>query len=221
MNAKLSINSLRVNDGTISDSEVPLFVGLSKVVDKVNGRTMKMAVSLDRDWMWLRFADTPSQQYRNALVNWGFRFSGKRLGWGCEATEFIVNKVRGLGALTVVYTPLAQTRPSTPKVAAILEPVDMDVYPPKPTRNGKVNQNRKSPRQVQTTTAMVATNTVKPTHDSEGQILEFEVDQPQPSTTQTVQPTISNEQSNLEATVAEQSKQIAQLIALVAQLTAK
>lgn len=221
MNTKLNTGNLKLNGGEVNEkTEIPLFVGLSNVTDKVNGRNMKMSVSIDRTWLWLRFPDVPSQQYRQTLIGWGFRYSGKRGGWGGEATDFTVNKVRSLGALTVPELRNMPVQPVAPQMLVPthnekLEPVDMDELP-KPRQNkGKQNQNRKP-----VASQLVPTQLPQPTalslYDSEGQYIGLDYSQPQPAPQQIAQPAMTQEQSE----ISELRAQVAMLTQMMQQLLA-
>lgn len=79
-NGKLTVSDLVINSGDVSDFEVPLFVGTTKVKDG-KGNDMLTAVSFERDWLWVRTVTVPHKAHKQWLVNKGFMYSGKRVGW--------------------------------------------------------------------------------------------------------------------------------------------
>jgi len=126
-----TLRQVKVNDGTVQDSEQPLWVGMSKVTDDVNGRLVTMSITLDRDWLWVRFSKKASEKYRKQLISAGFIWSNKRQGWHGNVNELACKLMRDFGALTIDHYVLAKSVPPKP-VEKVTGNLDLDAQVEKP-----------------------------------------------------------------------------------------
>ena len=94
---------VRTNSGEVSKDEAPLWMGYSGVKD-VKGASLIASVTVERDWLWLRFSDKPHSEYRKWLFEKGFIWSGKRGGYHHDNTLKNINTLKQLGAVTLDWS---------------------------------------------------------------------------------------------------------------------
>jgi hypothetical protein len=140
-------NALAVNDGMVFETERPLWVGLSMVRDNVNGRNMSMSVSLDRDWLWVRFAMKPSEAYIKELMSNGFTYAGRRKAWHAELNGLVVKLIKKYGAESLDYQKLASYLPAKPPVENLTKGIDLDA----PVKDAIKNKQQASVKNVKRT----------------------------------------------------------------------
>jgi hypothetical protein len=107
----MNTQSAVVNSGNVMASESVLWVGTTTVPDAINGRYCTASVTRDRDWMWVRFSQRPSEKYCDELKGLGFTFSSKRGGWHAPISELIVHRLNKWGAVTLTYQQLLSAMP--------------------------------------------------------------------------------------------------------------
>lgn len=127
-----TLQSIKINDGSIRESEVALWVGTSKVADSINGRLTTMSVSKDEDWLWVRFNVYPSEKYAGLLKSAGFTWSKKRKGHHAPISQLSIKTLRNFGADTLDHHRLTGTIPPR-HVEMVRMNVDLDAdTPPAP-----------------------------------------------------------------------------------------
>lgn len=126
MNSNYTLKAMKVNEGNVQASETPLWAGTSKVADAINGRYCAMSVTLDRDWLWVRFSQQPSEGYRKQLTSSGFIYSRKRGGWHAPLSQLVCDKVADWGAITISYHKLASHMPERKPVENLTKHIDLD-----------------------------------------------------------------------------------------------
>lgn len=156
MNTNLTLESMNVNGKFPLATEIPLWVGVSNVPDNVNGRYLTMSVTKDRDWLWVRFSDKPSEKARKDLESSGFMFSVKRMAWHAEANELVCRKIQSWGAIGITFARISSAMPPRP-VENLTKGIDMDAEPAKqPKLPKQAKQPKAGPVKVDDTTlAMV------------------------------------------------------------------
>lgn len=97
---ELTVSDLVINSGEVSENEVPLWVGPSKVKGK-DSKPLLTSISLERDWLWIRFVVAPHAEYRKWLFTHGFIWSGKREGYHLPASVQSVELLIKMGAVAL------------------------------------------------------------------------------------------------------------------------
>lgn len=191
MNTQYTLKAMNVNGKSPLATEIPLWAGVSNVPDNVNGRYLTMSVTKDRDWLWVRFSDKPSEKARKELESCGFSFSVKRMAWHAMASELTCNKLQKWGAIGVSFARVASAMPPRP-VENLTKHIDLDAEPAKQAKLPKqAKQPKAKPVEVDTTTlamlnALTAlTNTVAQLQ-SKLDAMNFQAQQAQPKQPQPI-----------------------------------
>jgi len=111
---------------TIRPDEQPLFVGNSKFT--LAHKPIKMSVSVDDDWFWVRFAKALDDNQKGDLYAHGAQYSKKkRLGWWFPVTPPVVAYLRELGYRDAKLPDLQVITPAQQVEAAHVKVVDNGV----------------------------------------------------------------------------------------------
>jgi hypothetical protein len=86
----LTLADMVMNGAQVMETETPLALGITKIADE-DGHAMVGSLTIERDWLWLRFPKKPIAAHRDALGKKGWVFGGKRGGWHAPVSTILVD----------------------------------------------------------------------------------------------------------------------------------
>ena len=124
-----TLEHVKLNDGVVRPGEKPMFVGDSNL--SIGGKRLRMSVTFEKEWFWLRFNLAGGQLPKNAhekMLSQGWSFSKKkRLAYWRKSDESTVKFLRGIG----YYEAKHMEAPAPAPVELVRE--DVEILPDRST----------------------------------------------------------------------------------------